>query len=105
MAADAYAFLARGFHINFGVLPMPPPPSVTERANGGVGGGDPSDCVLVVGAGTAGLAVLRALHQAGVKAVAFEARDRLGGRVHTVSLQNQLYGNAAVRAPHTAPRP
>lgn len=40
--------------------------------------------VVVVGAGAAGIAALRRLAQAGVDAVALEARDRVGGRAHTV---------------------
>jgi len=40
---------------------------------------------IIVGAGVAGLAAARELTQAGVRAVVLEARDRLGGRVHTLS--------------------
>jgi monoamine oxidase len=40
---------------------------------------------IVVGAGAAGLAAARELTQAGVKTLVLEARDRLGGRVHTIS--------------------
>jgi monoamine oxidase len=39
--------------------------------------------VLVIGAGLAGLSVARALHDAGQAVVVLEARDRLGGRIHT----------------------
>jgi monoamine oxidase len=41
--------------------------------------------VVVVGAGAAGIAALRRLGEAGVDAVALEARDRVGGRAHTVT--------------------
>ncbi len=39
--------------------------------------------VIVVGAGVAGLAAARALADQGVDVVVVEARDRIGGRVHT----------------------
>ena len=39
--------------------------------------------VLIVGAGVAGLAAARALHECGVEAVVVEARDRIGGRILT----------------------
>ncbi len=40
--------------------------------------------VAVVGAGAAGLGAARVLLDAGVEVVVWEARDRIGGRVHTV---------------------
>lgn len=39
--------------------------------------------VVVVGAGAAGLAAARALHDEGHQVTVIEARDRIGGRVHT----------------------
>jgi monoamine oxidase len=39
--------------------------------------------VIVVGAGAAGLTLARALHDDGVDVIVLEARDRIGGRVHT----------------------
>ena len=87
MAEDIYRFLARHFYINFGVLPLPAPPGTADTQS------DDSLRVLIVGAGTAGLAALRALHQAGFRATAFEARDRPGGRVHTVPLANPRYAH------------
>lgn len=46
----------------------------------------PVERVLVVGAGIAGLAVANAMAHAGVECVVLEARDRIGGRLHTVDL-------------------
>ena len=48
--------------------------------------GSPGDRVVVIGAGVAGLAAARLLREAGVEPIVFEARDRIGGRVHTVDL-------------------
>jgi len=42
-----------------------------------------SDAVLVVGAGVAGLAAAREIGRMGLTATVLEARDRVGGRVHT----------------------
>ena len=46
----------------------------------------PVERVVVVGAGIAGLTVANALTHAGVECVVLEARDRIGGRLHTVNL-------------------
>jgi polyamine oxidase len=51
---------------------------------GGVTG--PVERVLVVGAGIAGLTVANALTRAGVDCAVLEARDRIGGRLHTADL-------------------
>jgi phytoene dehydrogenase-like protein len=51
---------------------------------GGVAG--PVGRVLVVGAGIAGLTVANALTHAGLECLVLEARDRIGGRLHTVDL-------------------
>jgi monoamine oxidase len=40
--------------------------------------------VVVVGAGAAGLAAARHLHEAGIEVAVVEARDRIGGRVCTI---------------------
>jgi monoamine oxidase len=49
------------------------------------GEGIPSEVrrVVVVGAGLAGLGAARALRDRGIEVVVLEARDRIGGRVHT----------------------
>jgi monoamine oxidase len=45
----------------------------------------PDDCdVLIIGAGAAGLAAARDLARAGESFLVLEARDRLGGRIHTL---------------------
>ena len=97
MVEDIYGFLARGFYINFGVLPDPAPFGTADIW--------PGDAirVLVVGAGVAGLAVTRALHQGGLQAVAFEARDRVGGRVHGVPMTSPRYVSNVRAPPRLAP--
>jgi polyamine oxidase len=47
---------------------------------------EPVGRVVVVGAGIAGLTVANALTHAGVECVVLEARDRIGGRLHTADL-------------------
>jgi monoamine oxidase len=42
------------------------------------------DGVLIIGAGAAGLAAAGVLERAGVRAVILEARERIGGRIHTI---------------------
>ena len=41
--------------------------------------------VVVIGAGAAGLAAARRLHERGIDFLVLEARDRVGGRAHTLS--------------------
>jgi hypothetical protein len=50
--------------------------------------------VLVVGAGFAGLGAARTLADAGVKVVVLEARDRIGGRAHTVEIGDGVRADA-----------
>ncbi len=52
--------------------------------------------VLVVGAGVAGLAAARSLAQAGRQVVILEARRRVGGRIHSLSLPAGDTGPSAV---------
>lgn len=63
-----------GFEYDDGGLAVP----------GGCAG--PVERVMVVGAGIAGLAVGNALTHAGVECLVLEARDRVGGRLHTVDV-------------------
>lgn len=39
--------------------------------------------VIIIGAGAAGLAAAELLHKSGVEVLVLEARDRIGGRIHT----------------------
>jgi monoamine oxidase len=43
--------------------------------------------VAIIGAGAAGLAAARRLHENGIDCVVLEARDRIGGRAHTLQSQ------------------
>jgi polyamine oxidase len=56
------------------------------RAGISAGAAQPVERVVVVGAGIAGLTVANALAHDGVQCVVMEARDRIGGRLHTVDL-------------------
>ena len=42
------------------------------------------ESVLIIGAGVAGLAAAQSLAGAGFKVTILEARDRIGGRIHTL---------------------
>ncbi len=44
--------------------------------------------VLIMGAGLTGLTIAYLLHKRGVKATIIESRERLGGRIHTISTEN-----------------
>ena len=48
--------------------------------------GQPGELVVVIGAGMAGLAAARRLVDQSRHATVLEARDRIGGRVHTVEV-------------------
>lgn len=58
-------------------------PALRTARAGGVG-------TLVIGAGMAGLAAARALADAGKPVTVVEARDRIGGRIHTSRLWSDL---------------
>ena len=51
---------------------------------------DKLDNILVVGAGFSGLGAARALHEKGYKVTVIEARNRIGGRVHSKSLGKDI---------------
>jgi len=55
--------------------------------------GDPDDRVAIIGAGVAGLTAARALVEDGFEVVVIEARDRMGGRIHSVD--DDEYGGTA----------
>lgn len=50
----------------------------------------PGQRILVIGAGLAGLSAARVLHDAGHRVSVFEARARIGGRIHTSRLWPDL---------------
>lgn len=50
----------------------------------------PTRRVVVIGAGISGLAAARMLKAAGIEVVILEARDRIGGRMHTLDLAGGL---------------
>lgn len=50
----------------------------------------PQPEVLILGAGVAGLAAARALAERGVRVLILEARDRVGGRIHTLQTEEGI---------------
>lgn len=50
--------------------------------------------VIVIGAGAAGLMAALDLHDADIDVTVLEARDRVGGRIHTVRFPNGRWANA-----------
>lgn len=60
--------------------------------------------VLIVGAGFSGIGAARVLHQAGLKTLVLEARDRIGGRVYTDEVKGSTfdYGAMMIHGNHTS---
>ena len=52
---------------------------------------DPTPQVLIIGGGFSGIAAAKKLHESGITFQVLEARDRLGGRVYTRQLSDDLY--------------
>src|SRR5512133_367265 len=52
---------------------------------------NPSPKVLIVGGGFSGIAAAKKLHESGISFQVLEARERLGGRVFTKTLSEDLY--------------
>src|ERR1700676_840803 len=53
--------------------------------------------ILIIGAGAAGLMAASTLAKAGKKVIVLEARDRCGGRIHTLNHQS-FFKNAELGA-------
>lgn len=81
-AAAVYECLCHHGHLNWGVLDGQRP-----RLGGGGLVATRRRRVVVIGAGAAGLAAARQLHNLGHEVIVLEARERTGGRVHTVQLR------------------
>ncbi|XP_062598638.1 lysine-specific histone demethylase 2-like [Saccostrea cucullata] len=71
-------FLTKRGLINVGLLSIPKSPQATYISNKFI---KPNLSVIVIGAGTAGLAATKRLHELGVKVTVLEARSEIGGRV------------------------
>src|ERR1700712_1148003 len=70
-----------------------------------VGVRQPVERVIVLGAGIAGLTVANALTRSGVECVVLEARERIGGRLHTVDLNGSPVDLGASWIHHPAGNP
>src|SRR5271168_1019010 len=60
--------------------------------------------VAVVGAGAAGLAAAQRLRERGLRVLVLEARDRIGGRSHTVTTANGFAADLGCGWLHSADR-
>lgn len=54
-----------------------------------------SETILIIGAGAAGLAAARVLHDRGQNVIVIEGRDRIGGRTHTLNVGGALVDQGA----------
>src|SRR5918994_3509739 len=62
-------------------------PARTQAARTGTSHASPTAMskldIAIIGAGAAGIAAARALHEQGIRLIVLEARERIGGRVWT----------------------
>ena len=90
-AAAVYECLTHHGYLNFGVLEDHPRLPSAKHLASAKGMALPSSQaqkrVIVIGAGAAGLAAARQLRMLGHQVTLLEARNRTGGRVHTVSFR------------------
>ena len=99
-AADAsavYECLTHHGYLNFGVLddhpclPAAGRSTVSSSKAAAAATANPARRrVIVIGAGAAGLAAARQLHMLGHEVIVLEARQRTGGRVHTLNVKTPM---------------
>ncbi|KAI6646387.1 Lysine-specific histone demethylase 1A [Oopsacas minuta] len=76
LAKDIYDYLLRYSYINFGIFSLIKPVTKCGKK------------VIVLGAGMSGLCAARQLENFGFDVVILEARDRVGGRIHTFQVDH-----------------